>query len=261
MTDHPMAALLLRDTLPPPDARSALSRMRSLAPSDLATLRSLAGGAGGWPLALGLGPTTFRAEMHATPLPDAPSLAEAAYWWPGAREAVTTHRAHLVLSISPRPREGDMAGAVAAARRVMRIATALAEMAGDDALSVLWIASGALWRVPTFVAEARLPLALPVWVSLQPRRGPTRGAVGFTSQGLRAFIGREIRFEPTILLPPDEVARRCLMLARQFLAGGEVRQGVMILGPAERIRVRFADDGELGGPILALSAESLEVAR
>ncbi|WP_237217473.1 hypothetical protein, partial [Falsiroseomonas oryziterrae] len=134
-------------------------------------------------------------------------------------------------------------------------------VAGDAALGVAWTSSGALWPVPTFVAEARLPLALPIWVSLEPRRGPARGAVGFATRGLRPFIGREIRFEPTTLLPPDDLARRCLTLARQFLAGGEVRQGVMILGPAERIRARFAEDAGMGGPILSLLAESLEIAR
>ncbi|WP_237216494.1 hypothetical protein, partial [Falsiroseomonas oryziterrae] len=167
MADHPMAVLLLRDTLPPPDPRSALALVRGLAPTDLATLRALSGAAA-WPLSFGLGATAFRADMLSTPMAEAGSLADAAYWWPEARGAVAAHRAQLPISVAPVPQDGDVAGAVAAARRVMRIAAALAGVAGDAALGVAWTSSGALWPVPTFVAEARLPLALPIWVSLDP---------------------------------------------------------------------------------------------
>jgi|GEM_PF-5534906 len=260
MTDQPMAILLLRETLPPPEVAAVMRGMRALAPSDVAMLRP-AGRPGSWPVTLGLGAATFHAALLPAPLGGAEVLADAAYWWPGARAAVAAHRAQLAISVAPPPRAGDTAAMLTASRRVTRLVATLAELAGDGALGILWTGSGGLWPVPTFVAEARLPLALPVWMALQPRRGAERGAIGFATRGLRPFIGREIRFEPTTVLPPDDLARRCVALARQFLAGGEVREGVMILGPAERIRVRFAQDAELGGPVLALSAECLEIAR
>lgn len=262
MADRPLAMVLLHHPIPASGSEAIVARWRSLFPEDPEDMQLAAPGVGNaWPLLMVQGGELLTVMQMEAPMPgpELAARAAAAYWWPQAGAAVAAHRAHLVVAPIGSP-ASDAAGAVASARRVTRLAAALAAAAGPAAIGVLWAGSGTLWPVSGFVELARRPSPLSIWVDIRLLQGQRQGEVGVATRGLRPLVGRELRLEPTALLPPAELAQRCLDIASYLLSGGgaALRDGDTIgTSPEELLHIRAAEDPALGGPVYVLTAEKV----
>jgi hypothetical protein len=207
-----------------------------------------------WPVMLQLGPEMLVAMRVEAPLPGVEELAAGAWWWPEAAAVLQGHAAHLILWAMGAEKPG-LAG-IAAARSVTRFTAALAAAVGEEVLAVVWGASGALWSPAQFVAAAGQALPVMLWVRIDLVPGASAAEVGAATRGLRAFLDRELRLEPTALLAPAQVVQRCQGLATYLLGGATVQEGDTIgIDTEERIRLRRDEDAALGGPVLSLTVE------
>ncbi len=113
---------------------------------------------------------------------DAERAAAAAWFWPGARDALAGHAAHLAIAVT----RGEP---MTRATLLARIAAAVALAAGENARAVLWTSAGALHEPGAFVEVVRRiePEHLPVelWVAFALGEDPERVTV--ETRGLAAF--------------------------------------------------------------------------
>lgn len=256
-----LAVVLLRHPIPTFGPEVIRGRRGALFPEDSEVMEPIAARDGtAWPMLVLQGGEMLTVMQIQAPMP-APELAAraaAAYWWPQAAAAVGAHRVHLVIAPLGPPAPG-VAGAVASARRVTRLAAILTAEAGPAAIGVLWSSSGTLFPAQSFVEHARQPSPMSVWVDMRPMSGVRRGEIGIVTRGLRSLVGRELRLEPTALVPSVVLAQRGLDVAAYLLTGGgeALRSGDTIGTSAEELmRIREADDPALGGSIYTLTVES-----
>lgn len=176
MAERPFAVVLLRHPVPAFDAGAIAARHHTLFPLDLKGLQPADSDAGdAWPLLLKQGPDTLAARLVDAPMPGE-QLTEptaAAYWWPQATTAVAAHTAHLVIAARD-PLASDVKGIVATARRVTRLAAALAMEADAAAIGVFWSGSRTLWPTQDFVTQAREYVPYQIWVDIRLPRGGAR---------------------------------------------------------------------------------------
>lgn len=181
-----------------------------------------------------------------------------------ARPPEPGHRAHILVSAEP---DGaDHASRLAAAQAVAHAAAALCEM--QQSISVLWRASETLYAAHEFKGNALYfgvkPAAL-CFLRIIRRTvkdgagGPDR--LGFASAGLIPFLGREVEFTPTNILPAREMLSRMHGLLSYLLSSGPVVRDNETIGvsPREHFRARFQAEGERPGiPVMVLTLESTD---
>ena len=185
--------------------------------------------------------------------------------WKDAAESTARHTAHYIVShinasrTFPEVRQDAVA--------ITLVCAALCKV--TPANSVNWVAS------QTIVPAAKLDVniatltggtwPLPMWVNLLPYGGQHdadgRALVGVLTQGLTAFVGREIHFVPGVF-DPKTVQERAIMLADYLIGNGAVLGDGDTVGisESERIRVRYVDDDRIGVKTFELTVEQTEVA-
>jgi Domain of unknown function (DUF4261) len=173
--------------------------------------------------------------------------------WKSAAESFSKNSAHIVVAALPQSR--DHITAVAGAFAVTIVAGAIAKNLRP--LGVVFAESNAAVEGNLIIAMAKnlakhreLPVLL--WASLQFMRSEVlnkgRPDIGGITTGLLPFIGREIEFETTALLP-SEVAQRVFGLCQYLMLNGPVVKDGDSVGntPEEKIVATFVDEGRRKG--------------
>ena len=165
--------------------------------------------------------------------------------WPEARDVITPHRSHIVLSVIG---EASGFGNVTAASQAMAVATlALANL--TEPLAVFWDSSKALLKydaiagVIATLSNGSPPLDL--WVTYSPWVDKTSGEIGLFSIGLKGFVGYDIEFPPR-KESLGQVLERAIALTGYLLDKGPILKDGDTIGysETERLKVKFADDGQ-----------------
>ncbi|WP_298961210.1 DUF4261 domain-containing protein [uncultured Roseibium sp.] len=181
--------------------------------------------------------------------------------WPGAKAAVEKHKAHVIVAVF-QSEEGFAAARQSAINLTLLTA---AVIKSHSVLSIIWTTGNTIsepimaFKALQQISEQKYPLDL--WLQIYPYRPPTlpesQTMIGFVTEGLQPFIGREIQFEPGALSPQD-TASRVLNISHYLLAQGPVLRDGETLGisETEKIRIRHRPEGaQPGVPILELSLE------
>ncbi len=195
-----------------------------------------------------------------TPQPDE-SLAAAYklnFIWPEARDVISAHRSHVILSIMGEPSGFDK---VTSSSRALAMATlALANI--SNALAMYWESSMALMKHGSIAGTiAGLGEGLPpldLWVTYSPWADQKSGEIGLFSIGLRGFVGYEIEMAPR-KESFGAVLQRAIALTGYLLEKGPVLKDADSIGysETERLRVKFADDGT-GEHVLQITTEQVQ---
>lgn len=230
MTERAMAMILLRSRATALDGEAAARTLTTRFATD-PQWRVLPGAAPAGSLLLAQAGQAFLAAQVDAPVPaaDIARYAADAYWWPTARQDLSTHRAHLIVSTLARP--GDKpADALAVARSVTRLAGVLVAEAGGNAVAGLWTNAGTAQPATAFAQQSMTDFPLNLWLDIRLMRGSQPNEIGIATRGLRLFRGLELVIAPTSVLPPEQLAKRCTDIALYLVRGGDLRDGDTIAG-------------------------------
>ncbi len=192
------------------------------------------------------------------PLPDGwLQVVQRSMHWPGAAEACTRHRAHIIVSLMA-PTPDPLAGA----RAITAAAGALAHILRGIVLAGLWSAtvlnSAEVWARSSVAAFAPYPdFPASLWVSQHPYNDERSGGVGVVTQGLAIFVGRELELTaPASRL--RALLERAIGLTAYLIQNGPVMKDGSSFGVSttERISVRLR--ASITFPGLEVIAGSLE---
>jgi hypothetical protein len=163
--------------------------------------------------------------------------------WKDAESAVARHKAHLVVSVMDSVDEFDDAKAAARCLTVLAgILVRLTQTAG-----VYWAPGDVISSAEAFMlAEEKAFVDEPPveeWIQFlfygAPRDTSGRPTLAATTNGLRAFIGRELDLQP-LALPPLEVAKLIYGPAWLILKQGPViKDGDTIKGDGAELEARY----------------------
>jgi len=260
MTDRLMTMLAL-ERADFADGREVVAALKSFAPNVEAEALGTSQTEASQPTHLvRIGRTTLALIYVDKPLP--PDTTERALSfnqvWPEAKSAIQKHKAHVIAAVF---QAGDgFAGVRQSAVDLTLLAAALIK--SHPVLGVIWTAGNTIsepikvFEALQTISEQKFPLDL--WLQVYPYRPRSipqdRKVIGFVTEGLLPFIGREIQFEPAPLSPQD-VAARVLNIAHYLLAQGPVLKDGETLGMSEteKISIRHKAEGARPGvPILEL---------
>jgi len=199
--------------------------------------------------------------------PDAyASAVEIARDWPGARIAMASHSAHVIIATaSTLPTHPEALQAASAMSLVIAALTTLL-----PAIAIIWTNGDAISPPESFraatLALQRAQIPVGEWVGVRWHHaeatllgGPRAGAL---TTGLEPFIGREIELVPSALPPALLMARFSGLCHALILSGEAAAEAAMAWVPrAERIRLRPRREGlRLGLPVLELTVEAPDAA-
>jgi hypothetical protein len=201
----------------------------------------------------------FVAAMMPVPLPHlAQSIAAARRWWPDAASALRTHRQHVIVAPIRRTEHGSHPGNVLMARRLTRVAAAIA-MATPGALGAECAWSGIL-RDPADLRDAardNWPLAF--WLEMRPFGTGIGGdrQRGVAVRGLMPFIGRDLQLRPTDRMELPELVSRASAFSEYLLEHGPVLLHGQTAGVSagEFFRIEHADDPHTGTKLILMNLE------
>lgn len=210
-----------------------------------------------------IGGTVFALMLIDKPLPADVLERPLAYnrGWPEAGQVLGGQKAHIVAAVFKS--EEGFVGVRQSAMDLTHLTAALCR--SHPVLGVVWTEANTLVP-PAKVLEAAQLLTsgqfpLDLWLQIHPYPPPsipeTEQVLGFATEGLAGFIGREIEFQPTHL-PPQETAMRVVNIAQYLLAQGAVLADGHTLGltETEKVRVRHRSEAARPGlPILELTLE------
>ncbi|MEM7429695.1 MAG: DUF4261 domain-containing protein [Pseudomonadota bacterium] len=183
--------------------------------------------------------------------------AAASHFWKEAAADLAAHKAHVVVS-------EFSSGSGFEARRtcalhVSLIAAAVCTQA--DAIGLHWTTGETVTRKEPFLDEigqlSRGTWPVYVWLQYYWVGGKAEENPGLATYGLRAFIGRELEFEPGGL-DQQTLFARAGQIASYLVDNGDVLGDGETLGisESERIRVRHLAEGRRAGiPVLNLTLE------
>ncbi len=257
MADRPMAMAVFRETMAAVDTATLKAALEARFPGDGDWQVMSRPDLGGAMLVAHAGTVCVVAAVDA-PLPaaDVVAYAEAAYWWPTARQELAKHKAHCVVSTLAEP-EGGVAAALLASRTVLRVAAVLLSQAGSNAIAGIWTNSSVARGAGDFIQQSSDDLPFSLWVDIRLMRGSRHNEVGITTRGLSLLTGVELSLQPTAVLTPDRLAQRCIDIATHMLRGADLRDGDSIAGgDGWQWRVRHRAQGLTGRPTLELAVES-----
>ncbi|MET1412191.1 DUF4261 domain-containing protein [Roseibium sp. HPY-6] len=184
--------------------------------------------------------------------------------WPGAKAEMQKHSAHVIAAVFKS--DESFGGQRQSAVDLTLLTAALIK--SHPVLSVIWTAGNTI-SAPSVVFEALKQISeqsfpLDLWLQVYPYRPPsipeTEKVIGFVTEGLLPFVGREIQFEPAPM-PPQDVASRVLNIALYLLSHGPVLKDGETLGMSEeeKIHIRHMPEGaQPGVPILQLMLGRLD---
>lgn len=266
MTDRFMTMLAL-ERADFADGREVVAALKSFAPNVPAEALGEQQSEASTPTNLvKIGQTVFAVMYINKPLPPDATERPLAYNqnWPEAKAAFQQHRAHVVAAVF----QGGEGFAAARQSAVDLTLLTAALIQSHPVLGVLWTAGNTVAK-PEGVFDALKKISeqsfpLDFWLQITPYRPPSipqgEQVLGFVTEGLQPFVGREIQFEPASL-PPQELASRVLNIAHYLLAQGPVLQDGETLGMSETEKVRIhhkAEGARPGVPILELVLEQAD---
>ena len=181
--------------------------------------------------------------------------------WPEAKTELQKHKAHIIAAVF---QSADGFGPARQSAVDLTLLTA-ALIRSHPVLGVIWATGNTIappqnvFNALRQISEQKFPLDL--WLQIYPYRPPsipeTEQVIGFITDGLQPFVGREIQFDPAPLAP-QEVASRVLNIAHYLLTQGPVLKDGETLGMSEteKVRIRYRPEGARPGvPILELTLE------
>ncbi|MBG6204145.1 hypothetical protein IWQ48_005308 [Labrenzia sp. EL_13] len=181
--------------------------------------------------------------------------------WPGAKAEMQKHSTHVIAAVFKS--DESFGGQRQSAVDLTLLTAALIK--SHPVLAVIWTAGNTI-SAPSVVFEALKQISeqsfpLDLWLQVYPYRPPsipeTEKVIGFVTEGLLPFVGREIQFEP-VPMPPQDVASRVLNIALYLLSHGPVLKDGETLGMSEteQIHIRHLPEGaQLGVPVFQLMFE------
>ncbi|MBP6014324.1 MAG: DUF4261 domain-containing protein [Alphaproteobacteria bacterium] len=180
--------------------------------------------------------------------------------WPAAGEAMASHSAHVIVATLKEA--NSHLEALNGAAQVTLTVAALATLV--PGVAVVWANGDVITRTDRFSeaahAFAQRQIRPDIWIGFDWLDGPPlqggQRTLALTTTGLTAFVGREIEWLPAAL-PPTTIARRVFGVCQYLIVSGMVLKDGETVGvsESERIRVRFAERGQRGAPVIQLTME------
>lgn len=243
------------------DGREVIAALKSFAPNVQAEALGIKQTEAAAPTHLVKVGQTILAIMYVDqPLPKDATERPLAYnqTWPDAKTQMQKHTAHVIAAVF----KSDKGFGAARQSAVDLTLLTAALIKSHPALAVIWTEGNTI-SAPATVFEALKQISeqsfpLDFWLQVYPYRPPSipegEKVIGFMTEGLIPFVGREIQFEPAPL-SPQEIASRVLNIALYLLTQGPVLKDGETLGmsEAEKIHIRHLPEGARHGvPVLQL---------